>query len=74
MYMGDYVKQLDLILSSTGEKLLEGSGSISYQRAMEKAEAEYRKFQVRELSPVEQAYIDTIKSLNSKITKDGNRK
>lgn len=41
---------------------------------MEKAEAEYRKFQVRELSPVEQAYIDTIKSLNSKITKDGNRK
>lgn len=74
MYMGDYVRQLDLILSSTGEKLLEGSGSISHQRAMEKAEAEYRKFQVRELSPVEQAYIDTIKSLNSKITKDGNRK
>lgn len=74
MYMGDYVKQLDLILSSTGEKLLEGSGSISHQRAMEKAEAEYHKFQVRELSPVEQAYIDTIKSLNSKITKDGNRK
>lgn len=74
MYMGDYVKQLDLILSSTGEKLLEGSGSISHQRAMEKAEAEYRKFQVREPSPVEQAYIDTIKSLNSKITKDGNRK
>lgn len=74
MYMGDYVKQLDLILSSTGEKLLEGFGSISHQRAVEKAEAEYRKFQVRELSPVEQAYIDTIKSLNSKITKDGNRK
>lgn len=74
MYMGDYVKQLDLILSSTGEKLLEGSGSISHQRAVEKAEAEYRKFQVRELSPVEQAYIDTIKSLNSKITKEGNRK
>lgn len=73
MYMGDYVRQLDLILSSTGEKLLEGSGSISHQRAMEKAEAEYRKFQVRELSPVEQAYIDTIKSLNSKITKEGNK-
>lgn len=73
MYMGDYVKQLDLILSSTGEKLLEGSGSISHQRAMEKAEAEYRKFQVRELSPVEQAYINTIKSLNSKITKEGNK-
>lgn len=33
---------------------------------MEKAEAEYRKFQVRELSPVEQAYLDTIKALNAK--------
>lgn len=37
---------------------------------MEKAEEEYRKFQVRELSPVERAGLDTIKSLNAKaITK-----
>lgn len=28
---------------------------------MEKAETEYRIFQVRQLSPVEQAYLDTIK-------------
>ena len=34
---------------------------------MEKAEAEYRKFQIRELSPVERAYIDTIKTLNAKV-------
>ncbi len=30
---------------------------------MEKAEKEYRKYQVKTLSPVEQAYLDTIKQL-----------
>lgn len=66
MHMADYVKQLDTILSSTGEALLNGAGSVSHRQAMEKAEAEYRKFQLRELSPVERAYLDTIKSLNAK--------
>ncbi len=63
MYMSDYVKQLDNILSATGEKLLSGTGSVSHKQAMDKAESEYRKFQVRELSPVEQAYLETIKTL-----------
>lgn len=66
MYMNDYVQQLDNILSSTGEALLKGAGSISHQQAMEKAEREYRLFQVRELSPVEKAYLETIKELNAK--------
>lgn len=66
MYMIDYVQQLDNILSSTGEALLKGAGSISHQQAMEKAEREYRLFQVRELSPVEKAYLETIKELNAK--------
>lgn len=66
MYMSDYVEQLDKILSSTGEALLKGAGSISHQQAMEKAEQEYRLFQVRELSPVERAYLETIKALNAK--------
>jgi hypothetical protein len=66
MYMSDYVKHLDNILSATGEKLLSGAGSVSHRQAIEKAESEYRKFQVRELSPVEQAYLETIKMLNKK--------
>ena len=66
MYMSDYVRQLDTILSSTGEALLEGPGTVSHQQAMDKAREEYRKFQVRELSPVEQAYLATIKDLNDK--------
>ena len=63
MYMEDYIKQLDGILSGTGEQILLDSGSVSHQQAMEKAEKEYRKYQVKTLSPVEQAYLDTIKKL-----------
>lgn len=44
MYMGDYVQQLDNILLSTGEALLNGPDSVSYQQAMEKAERECRLF------------------------------
>ena len=71
MYMSDYVQQLDNILSSTGEPLLNGPGTVSHQQAMEKAEQEYRLFQVRELSPVEQVYLDTIKALNAKAKGKG---
>ena len=71
MYMEDYVKQLDSILSSTGETLLNGPGSVSHQQAMDKAREEYRKFQVRELSPVERAYLETIKALNDKTKQKG---
>ena len=42
MYMKDYIKQLDMILSSTGEKMLNGSGSISHKKAIQKAKAEYK--------------------------------
>ena len=71
MYMSDYVQQLDNILSSTGEALLNGPGTVSHQQAMEKAEREYRQFQVRELSPVEQSYLETIKALNAKAKGKG---
>ncbi len=69
MYMTDYVKHLDIVLSSTGQPLLKGAGSVSHQEAMDKAEEEYRKFQVRELSPVERAYLETIKAINAKAKK-----
>ena len=67
MYMKDYIQHLDAILSSTGEQLLNGCGTVSHGQAMEKAEKEYRKFDVRTLSPVEQAYLDNIKLLNKKV-------
>lgn len=61
MYMQDYIDHLDRILLSTGEKLLDGTGRISHKQAMKKAEAEYRKYQVETLSPVEKEYLESIK-------------
>lgn len=69
MHMSDYVQQLDNVLGSTGEQVLQGSGKISHKQAMEKAEAEYRKYQVQTLSPVEEAYLDTIKTLEKETKK-----
>ena len=63
-----YVKQLDTILQSTGRPLLKGSGSISHEEAMDKAIAEYRKYQVKVLTPVEEAYLESINALG-KIAK-----
>ena len=68
VYMMDYVKQLDTILQSTGRPLLKGSGSISHQEAMDKALAEYRKYQVKTLTKVEEDYLDSINALG-KIAK-----
>jgi len=63
MYMRDYIEHLDKILVSTGEEVLKNAGSISHNQAMEKAVAEYRKYQAITLSPVEEAYIETIKNI-----------
>ena len=63
MYMSDYIAQLDSVLSSTGQKLLDNADSVSHQQAVEKATEEYRKWQNNTLSPVEVAYLETIKSI-----------
>lgn len=67
MYMLDYIKQLDLILSSTGEKILVGAGAISHQKAIEKAKEEYRKYQVKTISPVEKEYLESLKKISNQI-------
>ena len=63
MYMSDYVEHLDNVLKATGEKLLEGAGSVSHAQALAKAAEEYQKYQVQNLSPVEEEYLLTIKKL-----------
>lgn len=70
MYMEDYVRQLDNILSANGEELLTGAGKVSHEEAMEKALAEYRKYQVKTLSPVEQVYLESIKMIEHKTKGD----
>ena len=66
MTMDDWAKHLDNILTMSGEQLLQGNGLISAKQAMEKAEAEYKKYKARTLSDVEKDYLDSIKLLGSK--------
>ena len=67
MYMADYIRQLDSILSSGGRALLTGAGTVTHAAAMEKAHNEYRKFQQKTLSPVEEAYLESIKAAEKEI-------
>lgn len=69
MHMNDYVQHLDNVLRTTGEKLLEDSGAISHKTALEKAQEEYRKFQVQTLSPIEEDYLQAIKEMEKTARK-----
>ena len=63
MYMEDYIRQLDSILSSTGEQVLTHTGSVSHKQAMTKAEKEYKEWQKNTLSPAERDYLEAVKEL-----------
>ena len=69
MYMRDYIVQLDAVLTSGGRQLLQDAGTVSHQQALDKAQAEYRKFQAQTLSPVEKAYLETVKGLEKEAKK-----
>lgn len=71
MYMADYVEHLDNVLKTTGEKVLQGAGTISHTQAIEKATEEYRKYQAQNLSSVEEEYFENIKNIHSTVKKNG---
>lgn len=72
MYMRDYIRQLDNILSSSGRQLLHDSGTVSHSKAMEKANEEYQKFIANNLSPVEEEYLQTINKV-AKLAKENSK-
>ncbi|WP_165071290.1 virulence RhuM family protein [Desulfovibrio sp. ZJ200] len=74
MHMSDYVEHLDRVLAATGENVLQGAGTVSHAQAMEKAEREYRKFQAKTLSPVEEEYLKSIKGMEAEAKKLKGRK
>jgi hypothetical protein len=53
---------------------LHNAGAVSHEQAVEKALTEYRIYQVKTISPVEQAYLETIKKTENKIAKSKNGK
>lgn len=74
MTMADWSAHLDRILTMGGEKLLQGAGSISHEQAIDKAKVEYKKYQARTLSDVEQAYLDCIEKLSTKTNGNNTKK
>ena len=69
MTMEDWAKHLDAILTSTGENLLTGNGTVSHIQAMDKAQTEYKKYKASTISSVEEDYLDSIKTLEQKSKK-----
>ena len=63
MTMKDWADHLDGILTSTREQLLVGAGSVSHDKAMLKAETEYKKYKQRTISDAERDYLDAIDEL-----------
>lgn len=72
VYMSDYVEQLDNLIQVTGGKVLDNAGKISHKQALEKANEEYKKYVNQNLSPVEEAYLQTIKQIEKTAKKESN--
>jgi len=69
MTMKDWAIHLDRILTMSGEKLLQTAGSISHDKAIEKATNEYKKYQQKTLSEVEKNYLESLKVIEQKTKK-----
>jgi len=69
MKMSDHIKALDNLLRDYGEGVLIDAGKISHEKAINKAEEEYRKYQAKTLSPVEKVYLESIKALEERVEK-----
>jgi hypothetical protein len=70
MYMSDWTKHIDRILSATDRELLKDAGKISRIQAERKAETEYNKFHDRiktSLSDVEKHFIENLKEIEANV-------
>ena len=66
-YNLDMIISLGYRIKSVNRKLLTGSGSVSHKQALEKAKSEYRKYQEITLTPVEKAYLESIKEVSKEV-------
>ncbi|CAC9509793.1 Uncharacterized protein clustered with Type I restriction-modification system [uncultured Gammaproteobacteria bacterium] len=69
MYMADWIKQLDTFLQMTNKDILQHSGTISHQKAIEKAHSEYEIYKEKIKNRITQVEKDFIKQIETK-TKD----
>ena len=70
MYMKDWIEQLDSFLKMTRKEILNHSGKISHEQALQKAHAEYEKYKEstkNELSEVEKHFLEQITDTTKKL-------
>jgi len=72
MYMKDWINRLDDFLTMTGNDILTNAGSISHQKALDKAHNEYEKYREQtknELSKAEKDFIKVIDKTANQLKK-----
>ena len=69
MYMQNWVDELDKFLANYGKGVLKGAGTISHDEAEKKATREYRTYEARTLSPIEESYLESLKVLEKNTAK-----
>ena len=73
MYMKDWINRLDDFINMTGSEILTNSGSISHQKALEKAHIEYDKYKEQTKNELSNAEKDFIKQIDSTAKKIKNK-
>lgn len=74
MYMNDWIARLDDFLQMTGNTILDHAGSISHEKAVEKAKNEYQKFKATSLQQPTTAEEDFLKYIELTAKKLNNDK
>ena len=69
MTMKEWVKELDGFLTMTHKDILEGAGTISHEKALEKAHKEYDKYMQKHLTTAEQDYLEMLNKEVEEIDK-----
>ncbi len=63
MYMNDWIKQLDIFLKMTNKDILQHSGSVSHQQAIERATSEYEIYKEKIKNRITQVEKDFVKQI-----------
>ena len=66
MYMTDWIAKLDEFLRISEREILDHTGSVSHEQALQKAEIEFEKYRqalLNEASPVERHFDEAVKTL-----------
>ena len=68
MYMTDWIKQLDSFLRMTNKDILKHSGTVSHQKAIERAHKEYDVYKENIKNRITQVEKDFLLQIENKTT------